>query len=152
MSFKGFVAVGNDHLWQSCFDVGFVSKPFPVFLCCSWSCLPWQEMSWWSFWLTRRNHTLSPVLSYQWSEYGYSMLLFSLEVGVPAIVPLLPVCLAELTLTALALTTSWFISWYIFVLLVRWQNLWTWVVSFMLLTKCDFPPLMGYLGFPQISI
>lgn len=34
------------------------------------------------------------------------MLLFSLEVGVPAIVPLLPVCLAELTLTALALTTS----------------------------------------------
>lgn len=73
-SFQVFAAVGSGHLWQSCLNVGFVYKPFPVFLCCSWSCLPWQEMSWWSFWLTRRNPTLSPVLSYQWSEYGHSVL------------------------------------------------------------------------------
>lgn len=61
-------------------------------------CLPWQEMSWWFFWLTRRNPTLSPVWSYQWGKCGCSVFAFR---GLSALrgsclhlsVPLLPLWL-----------------------------------------------------------
>lgn len=114
-------------------SVGFVYKPFPVFLCCSWSCLPRQEMSWWSFWLTRRNPTLSPVLSYQWSEYGHSILPqqtpLCTQWELPAIV-----CTFVTSLTCCSACPyssscfTWFISWYVPVLLFRWQNLWRCVI------------------------
>lgn len=142
-SFKGFPTVRNDYLWHSFSKVVFVYKPLTVLLCYS-SSLLLQEMSWLSFWLTKRNPTLSPVWSYPWSKYWYSMVKqckwpFFWKVHVRSHWEHGENCLCcgycfdstvQLPLELQFLdhfpdkSPDTFFIWFVWILWVRWQNLW----------------------------